>query len=268
MGQRLTGMTAGQSQFPVAPSGFDFKQHGQSGHWMSNALPHLSKMADDMCIIKTMHTEAINHDPAITYFQTGFQLSGRPSMGSWLSYGLGTSNENLPNFVVMVSHRGGQPLYDRLWGSGFLPSVHQGVKFRSKGDPVLYLSDPKGFPKEARRRVLDDIAALNLESFDKTQQPEILTRIAQYEMAFRMQSSIPELTDLSGESDPLSNMYGEEAKETRHICAQLPDGTSTHRTRGPVCSIVSPRMGSSLKPAKQFKSPVQTNRPGLGCFAD
>jgi hypothetical protein len=212
-GQRLTGMTAGQSQFPIAASGFDFKQHGQSGHWMSSALPHLSGLADDMCMIKTMHTEAINHDPAITYFQTGFQLSGRPSMGSWLSYGLGSANENLPNFVVMVSHRGGQPLYDRLWGSGFLPSVHQGVKFRSKGDPVLYLSDPKGFPKEARRRVLDDIAALNLESFDKTRQPEILTRISQYEMAFRMQSSIPELTDLSGESDTTFNLYGEEARQ-------------------------------------------------------
>ncbi len=213
MGQRLTGMTAGQSEFPVTPSGFEFKQKGQSGHWMSDVLPNLSKVADDICIIKTMHTEAINHDPAITFLQTGFQLSGRPSMGSWLSYGLGTTNENLPNFVVMVSHRGGQPLYDRLWGSGFLPSVHQGVKFRSKGDPVLYLSDPKGFPREARKQVLDDIAAFNLESFKQTQQPEILTRIAQYEMAFRMQSSIPELTDLSDEKDSTFELYGKDARQ-------------------------------------------------------
>jgi len=212
-GQRLTGMTAGQDTFPVAPSGFEFNQHGQSGQWMSSALPHLQGVADELCVIRTMHTEAINHDPAITFFQTGFQLSGRPSMGSWLSYGLGSANQNLPNFVVMVSHRGGQPLYDRLWGSGFLPSVHQGVKFRSKGDPVLYLSDPKGFPKEARRRVLDDIAALNLESFGKSQHPEILTRIAQYEMAFRMQQSIPDLTDLSGESESTFQLYGKEARQ-------------------------------------------------------
>ena len=213
MGQRLTGMTAGQDIFPVAPTGFEFNQHGQSGLWMSSALPHLKKVADEICVIRTMHTEAINHDPAITFFQTGFQLSGRPSMGSWLSYGLGSGNQNLPNFVVMVSHRGGQPLYDRLWGSGFLPSVHQGVKFRSKGDPVLYLSDPKGFPKEARRRVLDDIAALNLESYEKAQHPEILTRIAQYEMAFRMQQSIPELTDLSDESASTFKLYGDDARQ-------------------------------------------------------
>lgn len=213
MGQRLTGMTAGQDIFPVAPSGFEFNQHGQSGQWLSNAMPHLKNVADELCVVRSMHTEAINHDPAITFFQTGFQLSGRPSMGSWLSYGLGSANQNLPNFVVMVSHRGGQPLYDRLWGSGFLPSVHQGVKFRSKGDPVLYLSDPRGFPREARRRVLDDIAALNLESYEKAQHPEILTRIAQYEMAFRMQQSIPELTDLSGESESTFKLYGEDARQ-------------------------------------------------------
>jgi len=213
MGQRLTGMTAGQDIFPVAPTGFEFSQHGQSGQWMSSALPHLKKVADEICVIRTMHTEAINHDPAITFFQTGFQLSGRPSMGSWLSYGLGSGNQNLPNFVVMVSHRGGQPLYDRLWGSGFLPSVHQGVKFRSKGDPVLYLSDPKGFPKEARRRVLDDIAALNLESYEKARHPEILTRIAQYEMAFRMQQSIPEMTDFSDEAESTFKLYGDDARQ-------------------------------------------------------
>jgi hypothetical protein len=212
-GQRLTGMTAGQDAFPVAPTGFEFAQHGQAGQWISSALPHLSKVSDEMCLIRSMHTEAINHDPAITFLQTGFQLAGRPSMGSWLSYGLGSANENLPNFVVMVSHRGGQPLYDRLWGSGFLPSRHQGVKFRSKGDPVLYLSDPKGFPREARRRILDDVQALNMEAFNRSAHPEILTRIAQYEMAFRMQSSIPELTDMTGERESTFQLYGEDARK-------------------------------------------------------
>jgi len=211
-GQRLTGMTAGQDRFPVAPSIFAFNRHGRSGQSISEAMPHLGKVADDLCIVRSMHTDAINHDPAITFFQTGFQLAGRPSMGSWLSYGLGSANENLPNFVVMVSHRGGQPLYNRLWGSGFLPSVHQGVKFRSTGDPVLYLSDPAGMPPEARRRILEDLVALNMESYSKFGDEEILTRISQFEMAFRMQRSIPDLTDLSGEPSQTFDLYGQEAR--------------------------------------------------------
>src|SRR5690606_4620198 len=165
MGQRLTGMTSGQARFPVAPSIFKFQQHGQSGAWISEIMPHIAGLADDLCIIKTMHTEAINHDPAMTFFQTGFQLAGRPSMGSWISYGLGSANKDLPSFVALSSRGTGrpscQPLYDRLWGSGFLPTVYQGVKFRGTGDPVLYLSDPPGVDKSIRRKMLDDIAALN-----------------------------------------------------------------------------------------------------------
>lgn len=212
-GQRLTGMTAGQDQFPVTPSKFDFHQHGQSGQFISEALPHMARIADDLCVVRSMHTEAINHDPAITFFQTGFQIAGRPSMGSWLSYGMGSENDQLPGFVVMVSNRGGQPLYHRLWGSGFLPSLHQGVKFRSKGDPVLYLSDPKGLTREVRRQILDDLMALSMDSFEQTGDPEILTRMAQYEMAYRMQRSIPELTDLSHETKATFDLYGEDARQ-------------------------------------------------------
>jgi len=215
-GQRLTGMTATQTSFPVAPTIFDFKQHGQSGAWISELMPHLAKVADELCFIKTMNTTAINHDPAVTFFQTGFQLAGRPSIGAWLSYGLGTMNQDLPSFVVMVSSgsaREGQPLYDRLWGSGFLPTRYQGVKFRSVGDPVLYLSDPPGINKPARRRFLDDLAKLNNLSLEEFGDPEISTRISQYEMAYRMQTSVPDLTDLSAEPDSTFELYGSEARK-------------------------------------------------------
>ena len=211
-GQRLTGMTSKQESFPVAPSMFDFKKHGESGVEFSSLLPHISGIADDICVIRSMHTEAINHDPAITFFQTGFQLAGRPSIGSWLSYGLGSDNDDLPAFVAMVSGSGGQPLYDRLWGSGFLPSKYQGVKFRSVGDPVLFLSNPEGLDAEIRRRMLDDLAKLNQKRFEEFGDPEITTRIAQYEMAYRMQTSVPELTDLSKEPDHIFDLYGEDAK--------------------------------------------------------
>ena len=211
-GQRLTGMTSKQETFPIAPSMFKFAQHGQSRAWLSDLLPHTAKIADELCFIRTMHTEAINHDPAITFFQTGFQLAGRPSIGSWLSYGLGSENENLPAFVALVSGSGGQPLYDRLWGSGFLPSKYQGVKFRSTGDPVLYLSNPPGVTDAIRRRMLDDVAKLNGERFETFGDPEIQTRIAQYEMAYRMQSSVPELTDMSSEPDHVFELYGEDAR--------------------------------------------------------
>ena len=212
-GQRLTGMTSKQESFPVAPSKFKFAKQGKAGTNMSELLPHTAKIADEMCLIRTMHTTAINHDPAITFFQTGFQLAGRPSIGSWLSYGLGSDNENLPAFVAMVSGSGGQPLYDRLWGSGFLPSRYQGVKFRGVGDPVLYLSNPQGVDQTTRRRMLDDLSQLNKLRFEEVGDPEINTRISQYEMAYRMQTSIPELTDLSDEPAHTFELYGEDARK-------------------------------------------------------
>ena len=215
-GQRLTGMTATQTSFPVAPSIFKFKQHGESGAWVSDLLPHTAKVADNLSFIKSMNTTAINHDPAVTFFQTGFQLAGRPSIGAWLSYGLGTLNKDMPSFVVMVSSgtgRSGQPLYDRLWGSGFLPTRYQGVKFRSVGDPVLYLSNPPGIDEGRRRRFLDDLSKMNSLKHDDFGDPEISTRISQYEMAYRMQSSVPELTDLSGESDKTFESYGPDSRK-------------------------------------------------------
>jgi len=209
--QRLTAMTAAQQSFPVVPSMFTFAQHGQSRAWISELLPHTAKVADELCFIKSMHTEAINHDPGITFFQTGAQLAGRPSIGAWLSYGLGSMNRDLPTFVAMVSFgspAGDQPLYDRLWGSGFLPSRYQGVKFLSTGDPVLYLSNPPGVDRSDRRRFLDDLETLNRQKEAEFGDPETGTRIAQYEMAYRMQSSVPELADLSKEPDRIFELYG------------------------------------------------------------
>ncbi len=217
MGQRLTGMTSGQDRFPCAPSVFKFSQHGQSGAWLSELLPHIAGIADDLCIVKTMHTEAINHDPAITFFQTGFQIAGRPSMGAWVSYGLGSANRDLPTFVALSSRGSGrpscQPLYDRLWGSGFLPTVYQGVKFRGSGDPILYLSNSPGINPSFRRKLLDDIAALNQKAYEEYQDPETLTRIAQYELAYRMQTSVPELTDLSKEPESTFEAYGPDSRK-------------------------------------------------------
>jgi hypothetical protein len=216
MGQRLTTMTAGQSSFPVARSIFKFAQRGKSGAWISDLLPHTTKVADELCFIRSMHTDQINHDPGITFLQTGFQLAGRPSIGSWLSYGLGSENKDLPAFVVMTSKGaklGDQPLADRLWSSGFLPSKYQGVKFRSGNDPVLFLSNPEGFDTKARRRFLDDLGELNKARLEVTGDPEISTRISQYEMAFRMQASVPELTDLSTEPASTFDMYGPQAKK-------------------------------------------------------
>ena len=215
-GQRLTGMTAAQDSLPIAPSIFKFRQHGKCGAWVSDLLPHTAKVVDHLCFIKSMHTEAINHDPAITFMQTGSQLAGRPSMGAWLSYGLGSENRDLPAFVAMVSQssgRAGQPLYDRLWGSGFLPSEYQGVKFRSVGDPVLFLSNPAGLSDAARRRFLDDLAALNQLKLDEQGDPEIATRIAQYELAYRMQDSVPELVDTSDEPQHVFDLYGDDARK-------------------------------------------------------
>jgi hypothetical protein len=216
MGQRLTGMTAQQPSFPIAPTKFRFAQHGQSGAWLSELLPHTARVADEICFIKSIYTEAINHDPAITFFQTGAQLAGRPSIGSWVSYGLGTANQDLPAFVAMVSQGTGnpndQPLYDRLWGSGFLPTKYQGIKFRSVGDPVLYLSNPPGLGASTRRRMLDDLARLNQLKLEEFGDPEINTRIAQYELAYRMQTSVPELIDVSSEPQHIVDLYGPDAR--------------------------------------------------------
>jgi len=217
MGQRFTTMTSGQKRFPIAPSMFKFQQHGKSGAWVSELLPHTAKVVDDLAVIQTVHTEAINHDPAITYIQTGSQLPGRPSMGAWLSYGLGSLNADLPTFVVLHStwsaKRDAQALYARLWGSGWLPSRHQGVSLRSSGDPVLYLSNPPGVSGQTRRRTLDAVAELNRRRFAEYQDPEIDARISQYEMAYRMQTSVPELMDLSDESDATLDMYGPDARK-------------------------------------------------------
>jgi hypothetical protein len=215
MGQRLTGMTSGQKSFPVVNSMFKFKQHGKAGTYVSELLPYTAGIVDDICVLKTVNTEAINHDPAITYIQTGFQQPGRPCVGSWLSYGLGTANENLPAFIVMISSgkESDQPLYTRLWGSGFLPSEHQGVQFRGTGDPVLYLSNPDGIDSQMRRRMLDGIAKLNRKQFEHYNDPEINTRVAQYEMAYRMQTSVPELTDISNEPEHILEMYGPDVKK-------------------------------------------------------
>ncbi len=215
-GQRLTTMTSGQAKFPVAPSIFKFAQHGHCGMWMSDLLPNMARIADEFCMIRSIHTEAINHDPAITFCQTGSQLAGRPSIGSWLSYGLGSENQDLPAYVVLTSFGSGrpddQPLYDRLWGAGFLPSKHQGVKFRNRGDAVLYLSNPPGVDATARRGTLDRLAKLNQKHFEQVGDPEIQTRIAQYEMAFRMQTSVPELLDLSQEPQHVLDSYGPDVK--------------------------------------------------------
>jgi len=215
MGQRLTGMTARQKSFPVAKSFLPFRQHGNSGQWISDLLPHHGRIADDICIINSTYTEAINHDPAITFFQTGHQQPGRPSLGAWASYGLGSESSDLPAYVVLLDKNTdvqAQPIYSRLWGAGFLPSNHQGVKLRAAGDPVLYLRDPSGTDATGKRKLLDDIAALNAERHKEVGDPEILTRIAAYEMAYRMQMSVPDLTDTSDEPPSTFELYGEDAK--------------------------------------------------------
>jgi hypothetical protein len=212
MGQRVTGMTAGQSSFPCVAPMFHFSQFGQCGAWVSELLPQIGSIADELAIVKSLNTEAINHDPAITYIQTGHQQPGRPSLGSWLSYGLGSENDNLPAFIVMISQGSGnktdQPIFSRLWGSGFIPSRHQGVRFRTGPDPVLYLSNPPGVDIATRRRMLDGVSELNRSAAKAFGDPEIHTRIAQYEMAFRMQAAVPELTDLSREPQHVLDMYG------------------------------------------------------------
>ncbi|AWW00658.1 DUF1501 domain-containing protein [Arcticibacterium luteifluviistationis] len=211
-GQRLTGMTAGQSKFPLVGSYYDFKQYGKSGAWISDLFPNIAKIADDICIVRSMNTEAINHDPALTFMQTGSQIGNRPSMGAWMSYGLGSENQNLPAFTVLLSRgRGnGQGVYSKLWSNGFLDSTHQGVLFSSGEDPILYLNDPDAMSRASRRKMLDKLAELNHMGFDKNGDPEVQAKVQQYEMAYRMQTAVPELTDLSKESDATIKMYGPE----------------------------------------------------------
>lgn len=217
MGQRLTGMTAGYDRLPLFPSPFKFGQHGRGGAWLSELWPHLARVADDICFLHSLNTEAINHDPAITFVHTGSQIAGRPSFGAWVAYGLGSENKDLPGFVVLLSdgtgRPGDQPLYDRLWSAGFLPSEHQGVRLRGKGEPVLFLDNPPGITRESRRTVLDGIRELNRAHHEEAGDPEIQTRIRQYELAFRMQASVPDLADVSGEPAQVVDSYGPEARK-------------------------------------------------------
>lgn len=221
MGQRLTGMTASQKKFPLAGSIFKFDQYGQARAWVSELMPYTSKIVDEICFVKSMNTEAINHDPAVTFFQTGSQQPGRPSMGSWLSYGLGSENKNLPDYCVFLSRGKGniQPLASRLWGSGFLNSIHQGVQFRSAKDPVLYLQDPDGLDKITRRNMLDKIAELNDIQMKEFQDPEIVTRVAQYEMAYRMQTSVPEVLNIDDEPEHIFKLYGPDSMKAGSFAA-------------------------------------------------
>ncbi len=211
-GQRLTGMTSGQTKFPLVGSYYDFKQYGKSGTYVSDLFPNIAKITDDICVVRSMHTEAINHDPALTFMQTGAQVGNRPSMGAWMSYGLGSENKNLPAFCVLLSRgRGnGQGVYSKLWTNGFLDSTHQGVTFSSGEDPILYLKDPDALDKESRRKMLDKLAQMNNLGFEENGDPEVQAKIQQYEMAYRMQTAVPELTDLSKESDATIKMYGPE----------------------------------------------------------
>ena len=272
-GQRLTGMTATQESFPVAPTKYKFAQHGKSGAWLSSLLPHTAKVADELCFIKTIHTDAINHDPAITFSQTGAQLAGRPSLGAWIAYGLGSVAEDLPAFVVLVSSGSGnladQPLYDRLWGSGFLPSRYQGVKFRSQGDPVLYLSNPDGVSSASQRKLLDDLAEMNRLKQEKTGDPEIATRTAQYEMAFRMQSSVPALTDLSKEPASTFELYGEDAKKPGTFAANCLLARRMAEKGVRFIQLYHRGWDQHVKLPKQIEAQCQdTDRAGAALIAD
>ena len=217
MGQRLTTMTSGQARFPIAPSKYAFAQHGESGTWVSEMLPNTARMVDDLCVIRSMHTEAINHEPAISYMQTGNMVTGRPCLGSWASYGLGSENEDLPTFVVLVARPSNteqiQAISGRLWSSGYLPGEHAGVSFRTAGDPILHINNPDGVPDHVRRATLDGLGALNERAHERLGDPEIRTRIQQYELAFRMQASVPELTDLASESAATFDLYGPDVQK-------------------------------------------------------
>jgi hypothetical protein len=219
-GQRLTGMSGNQSSLPLAGSRFGFSRHGAAGTWVCDLLPHTAKVVDDLCIVRSMHTDAINHDPAITFFQTGSEIAGRPSMGAWIHYGLGSDNDDLPAFVVLITPgKVDQPLYSRLWGSGFLPSAHQGVQFRSGRDPVLYLGNPDGVSRESRRLLLDRLGDLQAHAAERLGDADVDARIAQYEMSYRMQASVPGVMDVSGETEATFDLYGPDARKPGSFAA-------------------------------------------------
>ena len=266
-GQRITTMTSGQSALPVAASKFAFHQRGESGLWLSEAIPHLGGVADDLCVIRSMHTEAINHDPGMTMMQTGSQQPGRPSFGAWLSYGLGSENANLPGFVVLVSFgsskRPAQPLRQNLWGASFLPSEHQGVSMRPAGDPVLYLNNPPGVDDAARRRMLDTVATLNQSQYQAFADPEINARVAQYEMAYRMQMSVPELTDIAGEPKSVLICEGRERRET-YAPTACSRGARPSAAFAPFNSTTAAGISTATCPAPgQPSAPIPTSPRGL-----
>ena len=264
-GQRLTTMTSGQTRFPLAPSKYKFQQYGQHGAWISELLPYTSRMADDLAIVKTVWTEAINHDPAVTYICTGNQLPGKASLGSWLSYGLGTMNANLPAFVVMTpswsSKTDAQAIYNRLWGSGYLPTQYQGVALRSQGDPVLFLSNPPGVDTATRRRTLDRIARFNHRTLAEIGDPETQTRIDQYEMAFRMQTSVPELTNLADEPKHILDMYGPDVLKPGTFAASCLLGAPIGGTRRPLRADFSPWLGPTRQHRRRPPAPMPGRRP-------
>ncbi len=266
-GQRLTTMTSGQKRFPIAPSKYKFAQHGKSGMWVSELLPHTAKMVDDMCFIRSMNTEAINHEPAITLMQTGNMVTGRPCLGSWVSYGLGSVNQNLPTFVVLVAKPSNteqiQAISARLWSSGYLPGEHAGVSFRSGGDPILYINNPAGVPAEVRRKTLDGLRALNEVNYQVVGDPETHTRIEQYELAFRMQSSVPDLTDLANEPASTYDLYGDEAKKAGQLRPLRPAGPADGRARRPVRPDLPQQLGHPRQRRGPAAQPVQGRRPAL-----
>ena len=267
MGQRLTTMTSGQARFPIAPSKYKFAQHGQCGMWVSELLPWTAKMVDDMCFIRSMHTEAINHEPAITLMQTGNQITGRPCLGSWTSYGLGSLNDNLPTFVVLVAKPTNteqvQAISARLWSAGYLPGEHAGVSFRSSGDPILFINNPPGVPAEVRRKTLDGLKQLNEMNYRDFGDPETHTRIQQYELAFRMQSSVPELTNLANESAATFQLYGDEAKKpgTFANTALLARRMVERGVR--FVQIYHNNWDTHANVAGRLPDPVQGRRPGV-----
>ena len=260
-GQRFTTMTSGQSRFPVAPSKFKFAQHGQSGTWVSELLPHTAGLVDELCVVRSMFTEAINHDPAMTFFQSGSEQPGRPSLGSWLSYGLGSMNQDLPSYVVMTPTWTGRPeaqaLYQRLWGTGFLPTRHQGVSLRAKGDPILYLNDPAGVSRATRRDMLDTIGELTEEEYAQVGDPELRARLGQYEMAFRMQASVPELMDLSKEVSPKT-----------FWTFTVPEATHSRAPSAPACCLNARRLARARRAQHSDLSTAAGTQHGRSCLAN
>ncbi len=258
-GQRLTTMTSGQSRFPIAPSKFRFDRHGKCGMWVSELLPHTARMVDDMTFMRTMQTEAINHEPAICYMQTGNQNTGRPCMGAWVSYGLGSLNTNLPTFVVLVAKPSNQEqtqaISARLWSSGFMSGEHAGVAFRSGGDPILFINNPPGVPPEIRRRTLDGLRQLNEMNYRIVGDPETHTRIQQYELAFRMQASVPELTNIASEPASTFNLYGAEA-QPRHLRQFRADGPAHGRARRPLRADLPQQLGHPFQRRRPFAQPM------------